>query len=473
MLRCKNLHYATFRSLFLVFTLLIIGSQDAKATHALGGDLTYICVGPNQYAITLNVYRDCNGINLPNTQTVSWTGSCGSGSFTVTRNVLQDITPVCPGGQSSCGPGNGTFGVEQHSYTAIFNVPPGCTDITFSWRLCCRNNAITTLNNPGGERMYVESFLSNTTTPCNNSPVFLNPPTSFTCQNNAVFYNHGAVDFDGDSLSFSLTDCLDNAGNPVNYTGGHSGVAPFGPTIPVNIDPGTGAITFTPNNALVGVLCVLVEEYRNGVLIGTVVRDIQFRVLNCNNTSPVLSGVNGAGIDSIDFVTSACFGTQLCFDIVGSDPSNPGDVLTMTYDNAISGSTFTVSGPGVPSGNSITGTFCWTPTIFDLGTHTFTVTIQDDACPIVGSNTFTYVVNVVTNPNDPVFAGNDQGICQGDTAFLNATTTSPNAVSYSCLLLLVYQTRISLIQKQPLLLLHAIRLHYNTMMVVFLPMLFV
>ena len=431
MLRCKNLHYATFRSLFLVFTLLIIGSQDAKATHALGGDLTYICVGPNQYAITLNVYRDCNGINLPNTQTVSWTGSCGSGSFTVTRNVLQDITPVCPGGQSSCGPGNGTFGVEQHSYTAIFNVPPGCTDITFSWRLCCRNNAITTLNNPGGERMYVESFLSNTTTPCNNSPVFLNPPTSFTCQNNAVFYNHGAVDFDGDSLSFSLTDCLDNAGNPVNYTGGHSGVAPFGPTIPVNIDPGTGAITFTPNNALVGVLCVLVEEYRNGVLIGTVVRDIQFRVLNCNNTSPVLSGVNGAGIDSIDFVTSACFGTQLCFDIVGSDPSNPGDVLTMTYDNAISGSTFTVSGPGVPSGNSITGTFCWTPTIFDLGTHTFTVTIQDDACPIVGSNTFTYVVNVVTNPNDPVFAGNDVGICQGDTAFLNATTTSPNAVSYS------------------------------------------
>ena len=44
MLRCKNLHYATFRSLFLVFTLLFIGSQDAKATHALGGDLTYICV---------------------------------------------------------------------------------------------------------------------------------------------------------------------------------------------------------------------------------------------------------------------------------------------------------------------------------------------------------------------------------------------------------------------------------------------
>ncbi|MDC0230548.1 hypothetical protein OAK19_01145, partial [Aureispira] len=437
MSRCIKLLSSSRFSIFLIFAISLFYVNHVKATHALGADLTYVCVGPNEYDITLSIYRDCNGINLGNSATISWAGSCGSGSVTATNTTELDITPVnsnCPPpfNQSSCNNGTGQFGVERHVYTATIILPPGCTNVTFSWRLCCRNNAITTLNNAGSERMYVESTLDNSVSPCNNSPVFTNTPTSFSCNNNTVFYNHGAVDYDGDSLNFSLIPCLDNAGVAVNYLTGFSGTAPFGPTNPVTIDPGTGAISFTPTTTHVGVLCVLVEEYRNGVLIGSVIRDIQFRVLSAPcNTAPILSGVNGAGIDSIDFITSTCFGTQLCFDIIGSDPADPGDILTMTSNNTIPNSTFTVSGPGVPSGNQITATFCWTPTAVDVGTHTFTVTIEDDACPLKGSNTFTYVVNVITNPNDPVVASPDVSICVGDTTSLSATTTSPNGVQYT------------------------------------------
>ena len=439
MLRCKQL-LVPLLNVFLMLGIFLLGTQEANATHAKGVDVSYVCLGPTasgmQYALTLNIYRDCNGIGLPNNQTISYTGTSIStgnpctGSVSSSRQSIEDITPNCSTQQSSCGGGNGSFGVEKHTYTATITIPFDCSNIVFSWRLCCRNNSITTL--VGSPAMYAETRnIFNNAATCNNSPIFLNPPAAYTCIGQQVFYNHGAIDYDGDSLNYSLVPCLENANDPVPYQPGFSGTAPFGPSDPVTIDAQTGAIAFTPTSLHVGVLCVLVEEYRNGILIGSTMRDIQFEVLNCNNANPILSGVNNSGQGSVNFTTSTCFGSQLCFDIVGSDPPNPGDVLSMSYDQSIPNSTFTVSGPGVPSGNQITGTFCWTPTVFDIGTHTFTVTIQDDACPLVGSNTFTYTINVISNPNDPVDAGPDASICLGDCTPLSATTTSPNGVSYS------------------------------------------
>jgi gliding motility-associated-like protein len=446
MLRCKQLIVPLF-NVFLMLGFFLLGTQEANATHAKGVDVSYVCLGPTasgmQYALTLNIYRDCNGINLPTRQTISYTGTGTSGgtctgSVSSTRQSITDITPNCSSIESSCTQSDGTngtgaFGVEQHVYTATITIPLNCTDIYFSWNLCCRNNAITTL--VGSPAMYAETRnIFNTQAICNNSPIFLNPPASYTCVNQEVFYNHGAIDYDGDSLNYSLIPCLEGPNNIVPYRTGYSGAGPFGnpPGGPVvNIDAQTGAINFTPTSTEVAVLCVLVEEYRNGVLIGSTMRDIQFEVLNCSNANPILSGVNNSGQGSVNFITTTCFGSQLCFDIVGSDPPNPGDVLSMTYDQAIPNSTFTVSGPGVPSGNQITGTFCWTPTAFDIGTSTFTVTIQDDACPLVGSNTFTYIINVIANPNDPVDAGLDASVCVGDCTPLSATTISPNGVSYA------------------------------------------
>jgi hypothetical protein len=52
-----------------VLTILFwsFGMQQVKATHAMGADLSWECIGPNQYRITLKLYRDCNGVNMSNT----------------------------------------------------------------------------------------------------------------------------------------------------------------------------------------------------------------------------------------------------------------------------------------------------------------------------------------------------------------------------------------------------------------------
>jgi len=32
-----------------------------RATHLMGGQITYECIGPNRYRITVKLYRDCGG----------------------------------------------------------------------------------------------------------------------------------------------------------------------------------------------------------------------------------------------------------------------------------------------------------------------------------------------------------------------------------------------------------------------------
>ena len=61
----------------ILFLLLIIGfSFQVKASHLMGGEITWECLksGPNvgQYIFQMKVYRDCNGITFSqNSQTLT------------------------------------------------------------------------------------------------------------------------------------------------------------------------------------------------------------------------------------------------------------------------------------------------------------------------------------------------------------------------------------------------------------------
>ena len=80
----------------------------------------------------------------------------------------------------------------------------------------------------------------------------------------------------------------------------------------------------------VTVMAVLVEEYRNGVLIGSVERDIQVTVIACTNQVPALSGMNGTG----DFSAVVCAGDQICFNITSTD-ADAAQNTYVSWDNSI------------------------------------------------------------------------------------------------------------------------------------------
>ncbi|MDX1909347.1 MAG: T9SS type A sorting domain-containing protein [Bacteroidia bacterium] len=403
---------------------LFFAAASLRATHTMGADITYTCIGSGKYAITLTFFRDCAGILPATAQQISYSSAtCNVNSVT---NLTQpyasvDVTPLCPSQLSACEGGATSFGIQQYTYTGIIQLPVGCgNDWILGWTDCCRNYAITTLSAPGNQSTYLSARLNNTITPCNNSPVFNNIPTPIVCVNQPVTYNHGVTDPDGDQLVFSLTSCQQGSGVSVGYASGYSATTPLASASPITIDPVTGQITFTPNQIQIGVICVKVEEYRGGIKIGETVRDMQFSVINCTNTPPVASGING---NSTDFDISICVNGPLCFDIIMQDAD--ADNITATWNNGIPGGTFTVTGNGT---QSPAAEFCWTPTASDLGVNFFTVTVTDDNCPLSGSATYAFTVNV-SNTSNALTASADQTICEGGS--VNLTSFGFGAISYT------------------------------------------
>lgn len=378
----------------LIFSFLSISSSHA--THIMGGELTYTCLGNNQYELVLIIYRDCNGINLGSTQIINQIDDCGSSTNHALSLVsFQEITPVCPNLQATaCNGGGGIYGIEEFIYKTTLTLAPNCTNINFSWNLCCRNYAINTLSSPGSESMYIQTIIPDASV-CNNSPVFLNNPTPFACVGQLVNYNHGAVDSDNDDLIFSLVDCMDDANNSVVYIAGLGALNPLSTSNGISINPNTGGITFIPSQAQVGVICVLVEEYRNGIKISEIIRDIQFTILNCNNDNPTLTGIDSSNT----FSTNLKVGNSLCFDVFSND-INANQIVSIQWNQGIPTGTFTIDS----SGQYPKGTFCWTPNINNIGNNIFTVVVFDDNCPLVGTNTYTFDISVsidtITSIND-------------------------------------------------------------------------
>ena len=423
----KTKHSIMIRILFII-SFLFLNFYNVKASHLLGSEITYECLGGGQYLVSLSLYRDCQGINMPTANSVSFSSaSCGiNGNINVTLQSSADITPLCPSTTSACN-GSGTLGIEEYLYQGVVYLPPGaCNDWVFGWSSCCRNSAINTLNTPGSQNMYIGAVLDNTVLPvCNSSPVFNNAPSSIVCVNQPVIFNHGVSDADGDSLFFSLGNCLQSATNNVTYSGGFNGTTPLTTSTGVTINSSTGALSFTPTAQQVGVLCVNVREYRNGVLIGQVNRDMQFTVIACSNVPPIASGVNGTPSSvPTNYSTSACANSDFCFTINGSDINTNN--VTMSWNNEIPGATFVVTNNGT---TSPTAEFCWNPSIADIGQNVFTVNVVDNACPVVGSGTYTFIINVTPSPNTLTVSPNT-GVCTGESAILTASS-SPTATSYN------------------------------------------
>jgi len=397
----------------------LLPSKESLASHAMGVDFFYECLGGNNYQFTLIFYRDCDGVSAPSSASINISSSsCGQNT---SINLAQqgppvELTTLCMGNNNSTCNGGSDPGVEQYTYSGTYTLPANCPDWTFSFTHCCRNANITNLTAPDNEDMYIQATLDNSLGQCNDSPIFTELPVPFICDGGPYCYDHGATDADGDSLVYSLVNPLTGGGSNIGYVGG------FSPTYPlttfsgsVSFDNATGQMCFTPIGEQQAVITVLIEEYRNGVLIGTTMRDLQVIVLDCTNDPPPVQ------------VSVPCGATYISLDIL--DPILCSSIAT-------DGSDFTLSGPGGPyTITSVVGVGCGTSTsqiqiyitpAVTMGlTYTLTITTGSDGNTLLndcgGEMADPTTLVFVAQPLPATIYG-DSPICEGESVNLSASS---------------------------------------------------
>ncbi|WP_264787947.1 T9SS type A sorting domain-containing protein [Aureispira anguillae] len=389
----------------------------------MGADLSYSCVGGNTYVFTLSFYRDCAGISAPASPllAISSASGCGSSqSISMTQQSVAEASPLCPDQlpNSTCN-GGSLQGVEVYTYTATVTLSGACTDWVASFSDCCRNSAITNSNTGS---MYVEATINNVAASCNNSPTFSTPPIPYICVNQAFSYNHGTTDIDGDSLVFTLINPKESATLDVSHNVGFSATQPLSSTGAFNFDPTTGQMNFTPDVLQIGVVAVLIQEYRNGILIGTVMRDMEIVVISCTNNSPSpdpITNLRGAVLNGNAFET--CIGNTLSFEI--SCPDLDGiDIVTISNNitTALPGASVSVT-----HGNPAHIAVSWV--VSSINNQAFFINFNDGACPVVGQQTLGFTIK----PISISFPAQDTIKCPNETTKQLQALTASNTGTYS------------------------------------------
>ena len=303
--------------IFLSLSLFAFSPSFVDASHNLGGELSYRCVGGGQYVFRLVYYKDCTGIPV-GTSNVRVTADNLIGSISgagVSGNQIQmnlisssDISPTCKyiaSGPDSiyCSAGiNGNGSIRGSASQFVFesapvdfngvSPPASGSPYLFYYVFPPARNRNGNLGGCGTICLRAFMFryeVNGIPIPpallCDNSPVFGEPPTSLQVVNpsDTAVFNNNAFDFDLDSLAYAIDYPWTGKSTPCAYNRGFSLINPFpgilfaGPGQAIN--PVTGVIEFRPQLVNNYVACIRVESWRCGQKIAEVYRDFQLQVL--------------------------------------------------------------------------------------------------------------------------------------------------------------------------------------------------
>lgn len=283
-----------------LFCFLLFPINSARASHIVGGEMTYNCKGNGQYEILLTIFRDClngnPGAYFDNPAPIgiydATTGAyIGTELLFLPNDDTLDLTQTNP-----CYTIPSNVCIHTTTYRRQITLPYTPNGYHLVYQRCCRNNVITNIVNPGQTgATYDVVITGDALANCNSSARFREWPPFYICQGETINYDHGAFDPDGDSIVYELCNPYDGAStvdpapNPplgppyssVTWQPPYGLTNMLGGTDPFRIDPFTGLLSGTPPSLGIFVVGICAKEYRNGVLIGITKRDFQYEVVAC------------------------------------------------------------------------------------------------------------------------------------------------------------------------------------------------
>lgn len=329
------------------------------ATHNLAGQITAArsdSLNPNTYLITLTTYTDPAPANVDRCTANLEIWSVGPNR---TKLASLDSIPRANGAPMPVPPTDCTLDnplngevvkgtVKRNIYYVEWTFPgPGEYDIYYFD--IARHGSVVNIDKPEEQAFFVQTrlFITPPIVGENNTLLLLNEPLDDACIGKKWTHNPGGFDADGDSLVYSLIESFQydptQSSQPMIATGYLWPDDPSFGTSSFTMDSVTGIITWDmPPQIGIYNFGYKVAEYRNGQLLGYVIRDLAVWVIDCDNNPPV-----------IESITDTCVvaGDVLEFDFLAYDP-DVVDSLYLELNNGGMGNNgpFSVDNPASLSG---------------------------------------------------------------------------------------------------------------------------
>ena len=268
----------------LILVVCFFSYNTIYATHNRAGEITYKQISEYTYEITLITYT----YSLAPADRPSIDINLGDETVVVVDRIEETILPdnykrnkyVC----EHTYPGPGTYVITMEDPNRNENVLniPNSVYIMFAVKTVLKINA-----NLGQ----------------NNSPIMLNEPIDKAAKNQIFVHNPNAFDPDGDSLSYKIAVCLGDNAEPIpTYQ-----LPPASSEI--KVDPISGDYIWNaPQTIGIYNIAMEIEEWRMGVKIGSIIRDIQVEVIETDNKPPVINDIGDKCIvanSNISFTVTA------------------------------------------------------------------------------------------------------------------------------------------------------------------------
>jgi len=253
------------RRLTSAFILLFFVLFTAHATHNRAGEITYTQISDLTFEVTVTTFTyTLSKADRPSLD-VEW----GDNSIT---NVARISETYLPNNYKK------NVYISQHTYPG-----PGIYKIIVQDPN--RNYGVQNIPNSVNVVFSISTILIvNTSIGTNSTPVLLNPPYDKAALGQIFIHNPAAYDPDGDSLSYKLTVCTKEDAKPIlNYTLPPASHAFY-------VDSITGDLVWdAPTSIGIYNVAMEIQEWREGIKIGVVVRDMQIEVYETDNNPPVTS----------------------------------------------------------------------------------------------------------------------------------------------------------------------------------------
>lgn len=311
---------------YIILFITILSFSNIYATHNRAGQIIYRHISGYTYEIEIWTYTYTKSAADRTELPISW----GDGTIDTLPRIEKNTLPnfyyenIYIGQHTFPGPGTFVLVAEDPNRNeGVLNIP-NSINVMF---------ALTSI-------LQINPFLGH-----NNAPILYTKPIDKAAVGQVFIHNAGAYDVDGDSLSFKMDTCRYDDGAKI------PGFSLPPASTNIYVDPISGDLIWdAPTQVGIYNVAMKIEEWRDGVIISNIIRDIQIEVEETDNQPPVIDPIEDLCVVAGDYIE---------FDVYASDPDSDYVQLEATgapFFMDISPAEFPDSITGL---GEVTGTFKW------------------------------------------------------------------------------------------------------------------